>query len=597
MTHIFLSYRKTDHDLCQAFKQRLEDEGYKVWWDDHLKPGRDYSRDLEDRLRSAAAIVTLWTRRSVQSKWVYFETLMASEMEKSVPLKLDDCELPEGLRTLQTYPYDPAWSRDSFEWKAILRRIDEAIEGGRASTQHVAPLDTVTWGQIRDSKDAEDFEDFLERYPDSPHIEAARSALAARRRKTRVRSLIWWSLGLLTYAALIAPMAALLLEYPSDKAWFLASLYFNFFMFFPIFGTMMVPIYFFTLAKALRFGLSRRQGRSGALRSRVIAILALVVAPIVSCALIAHLEVGDGYAPWQFTDTVLDTPVKQLATEVPGIERQDDRPSALDETRSLGQIFDTIRGFTLTSAWSARSAELSDLPCAALPARTPDAALSSDPNCLVHMNELQQVMEHHLRDPQALSLTGRAYAFGFFFFALAFIGTYFNIFFLTFRSEEVRVWMARLSPWSGQRYGQILQLFAIQLAFISIWFVARMIFQLETQTIIPNSGGEQFTQAIRNHYFAFLAIYFVAIGFVLAAALRLNGAMTRLGIVLIAGITTAFMALAFSATWFCRALQMVIGVHATNASFLILAIVTIFILFVPLVLPNLFPKREDDLLR
>ena len=126
--------------------------------------------------------------------------------------------------------------------------------------------------------------------------------------------------------------------------------------------------------------------------------------------------------------------------------------------------------------------------------------------------------------------------------------------------------MARLSPWGGERYSQLLRLFALQLLFILVWFISRMLFQLETQTILPSSGRGQFTQVIRNSYFLFFIIYLICIGFIVAAAFRFRDKLARAGIVLIAIVTAALIALAFSVTWFCRALQQFIGVHATTAS-------------------------------
>jgi hypothetical protein len=98
-----------------------------------------------------------------------------------------------------------------------------------------------------------------------------------------------------------------------------------------------------------------------------------------------------------------------------------------------------------------------------------------------------------------------------------------------------------------------------------------------------------------HRLFLFFAIYLIAIGFVVAAAFRFRNNAARTGIVITALVTTLLIALAFSMTWFCRALQQFIGVHATTASMVVLTIVMIFVLFVPLVLPDPLPAKEDDL--
>lgn len=594
---LFVSYRKKDRELALALKQRLEQEGYTIWWDNDIPPGVDFGPVLNERLRSSDAIVTIWTKNSVQSKWVFFESMMACEMEKSVPLQFENCEIPYGLHRNNKYRYNPDWPRSNDSWQFILRQIEVAIERGKRSGKAVASLDEVIWDRIKDSRELRDMEDFLERYESSEHAGEARSALALLKRKTWKVRAAWWAFGLLFFAALAAPFVSLHLVYDQQDAWFYASLYFPFFAFFATFGLMMVPIYCFTLAKALRYGLSEGIGfRPRSLASRAAALALLVVAPIVTCLTIASLEIRDGYAPWQFAPEVLAAPISSLARDVAGLQDLQGRPDIYGDDRTVAQLFQTTRYFDLQSLLQWRNSNIDDLPCVASPQSTiQPLRLASDRDCVTHMNNLQLAMEHAHRDPANLSLTAYAYRYCFFFFALAFMGTYFNIYVLTLRSERVRVWMARLSPWSGQRYSQILYLFAVQLFFIAVWFVSRMLFQLETLTILPSSGRGQFSQVIRNSYFLFFATYLIAIGFVVMAAFRFRNSTARVGIVAMSVVTAVIVALAFSVTWFCRALQQFIGVHATTASLVVLLIVMFFVVFVPLVLPNMLPAKEEEL--
>jgi hypothetical protein len=574
MSHIFISYRKKDRAECMALTTRLRDEGFSVWWDDDLPPGDDYTQIIEEKLRSAAAVIVLWTKNSVRSKWVYFETELAHRMGKLVPLKLDKCELPVGLDKLQTYDYLPAQRNLDKAWEAIVRRIREAIESGQrhAPQGAVATLEDLTWAKLSGSRDTKDFKDYLRRYPNSAHEEDAAELLRSFGRKTAARQTLWWIFGLIMYAALWAPTLSMIKDYGFATALFWATLYFHYFAFFIIFGTMMVPIYCFSLAKALSYGF-----RSNSFLAKAACVLTLCVAPVVFCGAVTVIETGSGYAPWQFIDKIQMAPVNSYAPQ-------------LAEKRSLIQIFSQTKTLKPKSLWEQRNYDPTlKVDCLAMGTQANEA------DCSKAIHRLNAAMEPMLKDKRILSLTAATYSYSFFFFAMTFLGTYFNIFFLCFNSQKVRAWMAGLAPWGGQRYSQLLYLFSAQLLFISVWFVARIIFQLETKSILPSDNGGNFTEVIRDSYFGFVAVYFVGIGFVVGAALRLNSALTRLGIVSLALLTAIFLGLAFSVTAFCQTLQAFIGVQASAASDIVLVILLIFIVFIPLVLPNLLPREEDDL--
>jgi hypothetical protein len=55
------------------------------------------------------------------------------------------------------------------------------------------------------------------------------------------------------------------------------------------------------------------------------------------------------------------------------------------------------------------------------------------------------------------------------------------------------------------------------------------------------------------------------------------------------------LGLAFSMSTFCRELQNFIGVQATLPSVAMLLLLLIFLVFIPVMLPNLLPHEEDEL--
>jgi hypothetical protein len=73
---IFLSYNREDQATAQRFAERFEAAGMSVWWDVTLRSGEAYDEVTEEALRTAKAVVVLWSPRSVVSRWVRAEATL-----------------------------------------------------------------------------------------------------------------------------------------------------------------------------------------------------------------------------------------------------------------------------------------------------------------------------------------------------------------------------------------------------------------------------------------------------------------------------------------------------------------------------------------
>ena len=74
---IFLSYAHDDIDTARRFAESFEREGFKVWWDATLRSSEAFDQSIERALKSAKAVVVLWSRTSVESRWVRAEATLA----------------------------------------------------------------------------------------------------------------------------------------------------------------------------------------------------------------------------------------------------------------------------------------------------------------------------------------------------------------------------------------------------------------------------------------------------------------------------------------------------------------------------------------
>ncbi|MGB7339136.1 MAG: toll/interleukin-1 receptor domain-containing protein [Phototrophicaceae bacterium] len=89
MTHIFISYSRTDMDYVQKLEQRLLSEGFTVWRDNHIQSGDAWWQVVKANLRDCAAMIVVMSPRAALSPWVLRETAIADFLNKPVfPLLL-----------------------------------------------------------------------------------------------------------------------------------------------------------------------------------------------------------------------------------------------------------------------------------------------------------------------------------------------------------------------------------------------------------------------------------------------------------------------------------------------------------------------------
>jgi adenylate cyclase len=93
MSDIFISYARADEPQAERIAEALRSLGYRVWRDDELPAHRAYADVIEERLKSAKAVVVLWSAEAAKSQWVRAEadaaraagTLVQSSIDGTVP--------------------------------------------------------------------------------------------------------------------------------------------------------------------------------------------------------------------------------------------------------------------------------------------------------------------------------------------------------------------------------------------------------------------------------------------------------------------------------------------------------------------------------
>ncbi len=145
MPDIFLSYSREDQATARRYAQAFEREGFGVWWDVALNPGETFDKVTEQALRDAKAVVVLWSKHSVDSRWVRSEATQADRYGTLVPVTIEACDRPILFELSHTADLS-GWNGDRADsrWQTLLEGVRRLVgKGGTtaaiAPTAHGAP--------------------------------------------------------------------------------------------------------------------------------------------------------------------------------------------------------------------------------------------------------------------------------------------------------------------------------------------------------------------------------------------------------------------------------------------------------------------------
>jgi hypothetical protein len=102
MANVFLSYAREDGARAALIAHALTGQGWKVWWDRTIPPGRTFDDVIEDALDDAACVVVLWSKASIVSHWVRSEAAEGMRRGILVPAFLENVKIPLEFRRIQS---------------------------------------------------------------------------------------------------------------------------------------------------------------------------------------------------------------------------------------------------------------------------------------------------------------------------------------------------------------------------------------------------------------------------------------------------------------------------------------------------------------
>ncbi|WP_260483704.1 FlgO family outer membrane protein [Sphingomicrobium flavum] len=133
MADIFLSYARADQPRVEKLAAALEEAGYTLWWDKHLRGGHQFSEDIEAAIAEAKAVLVVWSKDAVKSEWVRDEAAYGRDHNKLVPVRIDDTLPPMGYR--QRHAID---LNGDDAMAALTEALDALVGGHHEAHQHAA---------------------------------------------------------------------------------------------------------------------------------------------------------------------------------------------------------------------------------------------------------------------------------------------------------------------------------------------------------------------------------------------------------------------------------------------------------------------------
>ncbi len=140
MPDIFLSYSREDLPTARLYAEAFEREGLTVWWDQTLNPGEAFDEVTEKALLEAKAVVVLWSKHSVASRWVRAEATQANDNKTLVPVMIEPCKRPIMFELTHTANLT-AWRGDSGakEWQDFVSGIRRVVGSGSPEVTRKLP--------------------------------------------------------------------------------------------------------------------------------------------------------------------------------------------------------------------------------------------------------------------------------------------------------------------------------------------------------------------------------------------------------------------------------------------------------------------------
>jgi hypothetical protein len=128
MSDVFISYSHKDTDFVRDLVRFVEAEGFSVWWDHTIPPGKTWDDVIARGIREAKACIIIWSSDSVISDWVKEEATLAKEGGKYLPIQVGTDLPPMGFRRIQAANLSQ-WRGNAQDpqWRLLITEIAHLV--------------------------------------------------------------------------------------------------------------------------------------------------------------------------------------------------------------------------------------------------------------------------------------------------------------------------------------------------------------------------------------------------------------------------------------------------------------------------------------
>jgi len=141
MSDIFISYFHHDRPHAEVLARALEAEGLSVWWDRTIPAGRNFDQVIEEALNATKVVIVLWSRGSVQSRWVLNEAEEAAARNILVPVFIEEkVRIPLAFKRIQAANL-VGWegSQEAPAFQDLVATLGQRT-GGRSESTEPEPI-------------------------------------------------------------------------------------------------------------------------------------------------------------------------------------------------------------------------------------------------------------------------------------------------------------------------------------------------------------------------------------------------------------------------------------------------------------------------
>jgi hypothetical protein len=154
---VFLSYASQDRPIVRELSRRLVGEGWiETWLDEKsLLPGEDWRLKIEEAVDDADIVIICLSNNSVskdgyvQKELRYAREIALEKPEETIfliPLRLDDCIVPRGLRFYQWADYFGEKKEDAYSTllEALKKRHKQKLHKGTKRGEFLIALKSIS---------------------------------------------------------------------------------------------------------------------------------------------------------------------------------------------------------------------------------------------------------------------------------------------------------------------------------------------------------------------------------------------------------------------------------------------------------------------